>query len=85
MKILIMTDLEGVCGVYRFEQTREYGTPANLEARRLLMGEINAAVRGAFDGGATRVVVWDGHDGSKSFLLEELDERAEVVMGVFSS
>ena len=84
MKILIMTDLEGVCGVYRFEQTREYGTPANLEARRLLMGEINAAVRGAFDGGATRVVVQDGHDGSKSFFLEELDERAEVVMGIFS-
>ena len=84
MKIYILTDLEGVCGVYRFEQTREYGTPANIEARRLLMGEINAAVRGAFDGGATRVVVQDGHDGSKSFFLEELDERAEVVMGIFS-
>jgi len=84
MKIYILTDLEGVCGVYRFEQTREYGTPANIEARRLLMGEINAAVRGAFDGGATRVVVQDGHDGSKSFILEELDERAEVVMGIFS-
>jgi len=84
MKIYILTDLEGVCGVYRFEQTREYGTPANIEARRLLMGEINAAVRGAFDGGATRVVVQDGHDGSKSFIVEELDERAEVVMGIFS-
>ncbi len=84
MKIYILTDLEGVCGVYRFEQTREYGTPANIEARRLLMGEINAAVRGAFDGGATRVVAQDGHDGSKSFILEELDERAEVVMGIFS-
>ena len=84
MKIYILTDLEGVCGVYRFEQTREYGTPANIEARRFLMGEINAAVRGAFDGGATRVVVQDGHDGSKSFFLEELDERAEVVMGIFS-
>ncbi|MCD6324803.1 M55 family metallopeptidase [Candidatus Bathyarchaeota archaeon] len=84
MKIYILTDLEGVCGVYRFEQTREYGTPANIEARHFLMGEINAAVRGAFDGGATRVVVQDGHDGSKSFFLEELDERAEVVMGIFS-
>jgi D-amino peptidase len=84
MRIFILTDLEGVCGVYRFEQTREYGTPANIEARHLLMGEINAAVRGAFDGGASRVVVRDGHDGSKSFFLEELDERAEAVMGIFS-
>lgn len=84
MRIYITTDLEGVCGVYRFEQTREYGTPANVEARHLLMGEVNAAVAGAFDGGATRVVVRDGHDGAKSFFPEELDERAEMVMGVFS-
>jgi D-amino peptidase len=83
MRIYITTDLEGVCGVYRFEQTREYGTPANIEARHLLMGEVNAAVCGAFDGGATRVVVRDGHDGAKSFFPEQLDERAEMVMGGF--
>jgi len=83
MKIYIATDLEGVCGVYRFEQTREYGTPANIEARHLLMGEVNAAVCGAFDGGATRVVVRDGHNGAKSFFPEDLDERAEMIMGKF--
>ena len=84
MKIYITTDLEGVCGVYRFDQTREYGTPENIEARHLLMGEVNAAVDGAFDGGAIRVVVRDGHNGAKSFFPEELDERAEMVMGIFS-
>jgi D-amino peptidase len=84
MKIYIATDLEGVSGVYRFEQSREYGTPANTEARHLLIGEVNAAVAGASDGGATRVVVWDGHGGSKSFFLEDLDERAEVIMGLFN-
>lgn len=84
MKIYITTDLEGVCGVYRFDQTREYGTPENIEARHLLMGEVNAAVAGAFDGGAIRVVVRDGHNGAKSFFPEELDERAEMVMGIFS-
>lgn len=85
MRVCIVTDLEGVGGVYRFEQTRDgYGTPANIEARHLLMGEVNAAVAGAFDGGATRVVVHDAHDGSKSFFPEELDERAEMIMGRFS-
>jgi D-amino peptidase len=83
MRIYIETDLEGISGVYRFEQSREYGTPANTEARHLLMGEVNAAVAGAFDGGATRVVVRDGHDGSKSFFPEQLDERAEMIMGKF--
>lgn len=84
MKIYISTDLEGISGVYRFAQTREYGTPENIEARHLLMGEVNAAVAGAFDGGATRVVVRDGHNGAISFFPEELDERAEMVMGRFS-
>jgi D-amino peptidase len=84
MKVYIATDLEGVSGVYRFDQTREYGTPANIEARHLLMGEVNAAVCGAFEGGATRVVVHDGHDGRKSFFPEELDERAEMVMGKYN-
>ncbi|MBN2307935.1 MAG: M55 family metallopeptidase [Candidatus Hydrogenedentes bacterium] len=84
MNVYICTDLEGVCGVFRWEQTREYGTPANVEARRLLMGEVNAAVAGAFDAGAARVVVRDGHNGAKSFLPEELDERAEMIMGLTS-
>ena len=57
MNVYISTDLEGVSGVYRFDQSREHGTPANIEARHLLMGEVNAAVCGAFEGGATRVVV----------------------------
>lgn len=83
MKVYISTDLEGVCGVFRFEQSRDDGSPANIEARRLLMGEVNAAVAGAFEGGATRVVVRDGHNGAKSFFPEMLDERAEMVMGIF--
>jgi D-amino peptidase len=85
VRVYICTDLEGVCGVFRFEQTREYNTPANIEARHLLMGEVNAAVAGAFDAGATRVVVRDGHGGARSFFPEELDERAEMIMGMSGS
>ncbi|MCP4638949.1 MAG: M55 family metallopeptidase [bacterium] len=84
MRVYICTDLEGVCGVFRWEQTRDYGSAANVEARELLMGEVNAAVAGAFDAGATRVVVRDGHNGGKSFLPEVLDERAEMIMGAVS-
>lgn len=82
MRVYICTDLEGVCGVFQWGQTREHGTPENVEARHLLMGEVNAAVAGAFDGGATRVVVRDGHNGGMSFCPEELDGRAEMIMGM---
>jgi D-amino peptidase len=82
MKVFILTDLEGVCGVFRWEQTLAEDPAAYMEARRLLMGEVNAAVEGAFEGGAARVVVDDGHNAAKSFIPEELDERAEMVMGI---
>jgi D-amino peptidase len=37
---------------------------------------VNAAIQGAFDGGATEVVVNDGHGGGHNLLLEEMDPRA---------
>ena len=45
MKVWISTDLEGISGVCIFEQTRERGL-LYQEARRLLMGDISAAVEG---------------------------------------
>ncbi len=47
------------------------------QGRRLLMGDINAAIRGAFDAGAEYVLVNDGHGGAPHIILEEMDERAE--------
>lgn len=83
MKIYIITDLEGVAGVCLFEQTRP---PDALEAellraRKLLTGEVNAAVQGCLDGGAARVVVNDGHGGGFSILPEELHPATELVHG----
>ena len=83
MRIFILADLEGVCGVYRWDQTRDYDSRANLEARRLLMGEVNAAVDGAFLGGATRVVVEDGHLRGTNFFADDLDPRAEMAVGSY--
>jgi D-amino peptidase len=54
-KIYIFTDLEGVSGVYKFEQTREKGTPLNIQACEYFMGDLSAVIRGLLDGGATPV------------------------------
>jgi D-amino peptidase len=80
MKILISVDIEGVAGVVDPEQTR----PGNGEyerARRLMTAEANAAIRGAFAGGATACVVNDSHGGFRNLLAEELDPRAELLLG----
>ena len=77
MKIYMMTDMEGISGVHRVEYTQPEASKY-AEGRRLLTGDVNAAVAGCFDGGATEVVVRDGHMNGGNFLLEEMDER--VVM-----
>lgn len=80
MRVLISVDIEGVAGVSRPEQTlpsgEDYGT-----ARRLMTEEANAAVRGAFEGGATEVLVADAHGSFGNLLPDLLDERARLVHG----
>ncbi len=79
MKVYIITDMEGISGVWRQEMVQPTAPDHYAVGRRLLMADINAAVRGAFDGGATEVIVNDGHGGAPHLLLEEMDERAEYV------
>ena len=59
VKVYIVTNLEGVAGVVHSSQVQP-GSPFYEEARRLLTGEVNAAIAGALRGGATEVVVNDG-------------------------
>ena len=82
MKIYVITDLEGVSGVCVFEQTRDRTQALYDEARRLLVGEVNAVVQGCLDGGATEVVVLDGHGGGYNFIPEEMHPDAYFVTGV---
>ena len=55
MKILMMTDLEGVAGILNFVA---WCTPEGRyydKAKRLLTQEVNAAAKGFFDGGVEAV------------------------------
>jgi D-amino peptidase len=79
--VFMITDAEGVAGICRQEQT----DPKDNEMRQLLTGEINAAVAGFFDGGATDVFVWDGHDGSATLSVLTIDPRAHLIMGSLPS
>jgi D-amino peptidase len=75
--VFVITDAEGVAGVCRQDQTDS----KDAEMRQLLTGEINAAVAGFFDGGATDVFVWDGHDGHQTLSALTIDSRAHLIMG----
>ncbi|MGE5293240.1 MAG: M55 family metallopeptidase [Solirubrobacterales bacterium] len=80
LRIYIVTDLEGASGVYRFAQTREIG-PLQEKAKEYLMGDIAAVVRGLRAGGATDVVILDGH-GSQAFVPELMAPGAKYITGL---
>jgi D-amino peptidase len=80
-RILIVTDMEGVGGVNNADEQLLPGQRRYEESVHLLTGELNAAINGAFAAGATEVVVWDGHDGSRSLSIDEIDPRARLLQG----
>jgi D-amino peptidase len=71
MRVHVISDMEGVSGITRWEQVAG-GAPMYDEARRLYTEEINAAVRGARAAGATEVVVMDHHGAGKEWSFNSL-------------
>ena len=80
-KIFIVTDMEGVGGVNNADEQLLPGQRRFEESRRLLTGEVNAAVEGALDAGASEVVIWDGHDGSRALAIDEIHAKAKLIQG----
>ncbi len=80
IKIYVMTDLEGVSGVYKFAQTREKDTPLNIQACEYFMQDLAAVVRGLRDGGATEILILDGH-GSQAIIPHMMEPGAKYLTG----
>ncbi len=80
MKLLIAVDMEGITGVVTWNHV-DPGHAEYQRFRRLMTQDVNAAVRGAAEGGADEIVVTDGHWNSDNILVEELDRRARLNSG----
>ncbi|MGW1018499.1 M55 family metallopeptidase [Streptomyces niveus] len=80
MKILISADMEGATGV-TWPADVLPGTPQWERCRTLFTSDVNAAVLGFLDGGADEVLINEAHWSMRNLLLEELDERAQLLTG----
>ncbi|KUL50833.1 MULTISPECIES: M55 family metallopeptidase [unclassified Streptomyces] len=80
MKILISADMEGATGV-TWPADVLPGTAQWERCRSMFTSDVNAAVLGFFDGGADEVLVNEAHWTMRNLLLEQLDERAEMLTG----
>ncbi|MBX7236267.1 MAG: M55 family metallopeptidase [Caldilineales bacterium] len=81
MKVFISADIEGVaCVAHIAEIFAEAGGEYQM-ARRWMTAEVNAAALGAFEAGASEVVVADSHSSFRNLLPDELHEDVVLVRG----
>lgn len=80
MRVLISADAEGVTGITNTNELL-FGRPHYEFMRTMMTDDVNAAVEGAFAGGATEVVVNDAHWTMTNVQIERLDPRASLIKG----
>jgi D-amino peptidase len=80
MKIFMVTDMEGVAGIVSFTD-QSYPTGKYYEAgKKLVTGEVNAAIGGLVAAGVEDILVWDGH-GAGAIVYEDLHPAARLLHG----
>lgn len=80
MKVYISTDFEGVAGIVDWDQIM-VGSHDYEMGRRLLLGELNAAIDGASEAGATEFVVNDSHSTMRNLEPDRIHSKAALITG----
>jgi len=76
MNIYIMTDAEGISGIFTNEQVMHTGARYN-ECRMYMTDDINACVEAAKDAGAGKIYVRDAHSGGNNIIWDRLSPKAD--------
>lgn len=79
LKVFISSDMEGITGVVHSEQVSP-GGEYNI-ARKWMTEDVNAAVLGALDAGATEIIVNDSHGDMRNIILSDLHPAASLISG----
>lgn len=78
LRVFISVDMEGITGVVNGAQLG-VGEFEYERFRKLMTGEVNAAIEGALAAGATKITVADSHGNGLSILPEELNPTARLI------
>lgn len=80
LKVFISIDMEGISGIVAGGQTG--GQTGEYQAgRRLMVGDLNAAIEGILEAGANEIVVSDAHGGMTNIQPVDLHEAAVLIRG----
>lgn len=80
--VFISADMEGISGVVGPDQLAAGGAEYD-RSRRLMADDVNAAIRGARAGGATRIVVNDSHGSMRNLRIEDLEDGVQLISHSF--
>jgi D-amino peptidase len=80
LKVFISVDMEGISGIVHSDQTTS-GTAEYAAGRKWMAQDVNAAVEGAFEAGATEVFVNDSHGSMRNIDPDDLHPRAILISG----
>jgi len=79
-KVFISIDMEGISGIVSGDETGGE-TGEYLVGRRLMVGDLNAAIEGILEAGAEEIVVADAHGGKRNLPPEDVHEAAILMRG----
>ena len=71
--------MEGISGISGSDQLSAGGMRRTTDPAKLMADDVNAAIRGARAGGATRILVNDSHGSMRNLRLEDLDPAATLI------
>ena len=80
MKVFISTDMEGATGITTWDEVIP-GRMFYEQSRKLLTNDVNSAIEGALEAGATKILVNEAHNGMRNLLISELNPKATVIRG----
>lgn len=81
MKVWISFDMEGVAGIVDWDQCRPGSGPSYALGCELLQDEVNAAITGALEGGATEIVLNDSHSRMANLDPRRIAGNAQYLSG----
>jgi D-amino peptidase len=79
LKVYVSVDMEGIGGISTWEKQAGPKGADYEKFRKLMTLEVNAAIAGAYDAGATEVLVSDSHWDGQNIDPEILDKRVRMV------
>jgi D-amino peptidase len=80
MKVYISVDMEGIACVTHVDHVKLEGGSYEA-ARKWTTAEANAAIEGAFEAGADKIVLSDGHGTMHNLIPDELHDDITLVQG----